>query len=115
MATGEPGFRELMVRLSRCESLFSSNLLEAEVQSVLARKGIRGNPGPLLSWFSWVQPRRRLTPEFRLVLDVASLKGADLWHLACALFLRSSVRDLAFVTLDQSQADAARRLSFPVL
>jgi hypothetical protein len=40
MATGEPGFRELMVRLSRCESLFSSNLLEAEVQSKVQTCGI---------------------------------------------------------------------------
>lgn len=115
MVTGEPGFRELMVRLSRYEGLFSSNLLEAEVQSVLARKAIKGNPGSLLSWFSWVQPSRRLTAEFRQVLDVTPLKGADLWHLACAVFLRSRVQGLAFITLDRIQAEAARELGFPGL
>jgi len=34
IATGEPGFRELMVRLGRYERLFSSNLLEAEVRGL---------------------------------------------------------------------------------
>jgi len=58
IATGEPGFRELMVRLGRYERLFSSNLLEAEVRSVLARKRIAGNPGSLLAWINWVYPSR---------------------------------------------------------
>jgi predicted nucleic acid-binding protein len=113
IATGEPGFRELMARLARYERLFSSNLLESEVRSVLRRKRIEENPGSLLAWITWVHPGRRLTAEFRQVLDVASLRGADLWHLACALFLRPKDQNLAFITLDGSQGDAARELGFP--
>jgi len=113
IASGEPGFRGLMVRLGRYERLFSSNLLEAEVRSVLERKRIAGNPGSLLAWINWVYPSRRLTAEFRQILEVAPLRGADLWHLACGLFLRQKDQDLAFITLDGNQGDAARELGFP--
>jgi len=110
---GEPGSRELLVRLSRYGQLFSSNLLEAEVRAVMAREKIAGNSGVLLSWITWVYPTRRLSQEFRRVGEVATLRGADLWHVACALFLRQKVQELAFITLDGAQAEAARELGFP--
>jgi len=113
IVTGEPGFRDLMGRLSRYERLFSSNLLEAEVRSVLARRGIAGNPGSVLAWINWVHPGRRLTAEFRKILEVAPLRGADLWHLACALFLQPKDPNLAFISLDGNQAEAAKELGFP--
>jgi hypothetical protein len=40
------------------------------------------------------------------------LKGADLWHLANALFLSPDAEDLSFLTLDTRQADVAGRLGF---
>ncbi|HEX7182581.1 MAG TPA: type II toxin-antitoxin system VapC family toxin [Thermoanaerobaculia bacterium] len=110
IALGEPGSRELMARLSRCEELFSSNLLEAEFRAALAREGLRSQVTNLLSWVRWVFPKRRLTPELDQILGVCGPKGADLWHLACALFLKRQVGALFFLTLDRRQNDNAQTL-----
>jgi predicted nucleic acid-binding protein len=109
---GEPGFRDVMLRLSRYDRLFSSSLLEAEVRAALAREGIPGNPGSLLAWITWVHPQRRLTQEYRQILEVKALRGADLWHLACALFMREKFQGLGFLTLDGGQSKAAKDLGF---
>ncbi len=39
-------------------------------------------------------------------------RGADLWHLACALWIAPDARGLAFVTLDKRQREVARKLGF---
>ena len=65
-----------------------------------------------MAWLNWVYPRRRLTPELDKILAAGTLKGADLWHLACALFLRPQFEEMAFLTLDGNQADVARALGF---
>ena len=39
---------------------------------------------------------------------------ADLWHVACALFLSPNPTDITFLTLDKPQRDVARRLGFAV-
>lgn len=38
---------------------------------------------------------------------------ADLWHLACALFVEPQPLELVFLTLDKRQRAAARVLGFP--
>jgi hypothetical protein len=103
MAFEEPGSRELMLRLSRFDGLFSSTLTEAEFRSALRREGRLGSVGNLLSWLTWVYPKRRLTPEIEEILEIDSPRGADLWHLSCALFLRPKLQDLQFLTLDYRQ------------
>lgn len=111
----EPGYRELMRRLSRLDGLFSSSLLEAEVRAGLAREGVDGSWRNLFSWVTWVHPDRRLTSEIGQVLHVSMPRGADAWHLACALFLRPKIEELGFLTLDHRQDATAQRLGFPVL
>ena len=59
-----------------------------------------------------VLPDRPLTPEYERILAVGSLSGADLWHLACALFVAQNPGDLSFITLDRRQLDVAGRLGF---
>lgn len=115
VAFEEPGSRELMLRLSRFDGLFSSALTEAEFRSALRRERRLGVVGNLLSWLTWVYPRRRLTPEIEQILEIDSPRGADLWHLSCALFLRPKIRDLGFLTLDDRQDQIARALNFPGL
>ncbi len=66
----------------------------------------------MLEAISWVLPPRPLSPEISRVLAAGYLHGADLWHLACALFLARTPRDLAFVTVDGRQQKAARALGF---
>lgn len=98
----------------RFDRLFSSNLLEAEFRRALAREGVKQEEAEApLSWITWVYPNRALTLEFQRILMLGHLKGADLWHLACALFVEPEPRELHFLTLDARQKDMARRLRFP--
>ena len=42
------------------------------------------------------------------------LRGADLWHVAGAMFLAGSARaEIAFLSRDVTQKRIARRLGFP--
>ena len=113
IAFSEPGWEEVIRRLRRCRDLISSNLLEAEVRSVCAREG-EPFPEDLVSGFRWVQPHRPLSREMRAVLKAGYLRGADLWHVACALHVASRPAALSFVTRDERQAEVAAALTFQV-
>lgn len=112
LALGGPGAGRLAARLERFDRLLASNLLEAELRSALAREGVSADPGPLLAWVSWVHPNRTLGPEFEKILRQGYLRGADMWHLATALFLAPHAGEMAFLTLDRGQGRVARRLGF---
>jgi predicted nucleic acid-binding protein len=112
IAFGEAGATKVASRLERMDRLFASNLLEAELRSALAREGLSADPAGLLSAITWVYPNRPLSGEFERVMVEGDAKGADLWHLACALFLAPEPKDLAFLTLDKRQEEIARRLGF---
>jgi hypothetical protein len=115
IAVAEPGHRELMERLSRRDKLFSALLLEAELRSALARQSEGGRIKNLLAWVEWVLPPRRLTREIDQILAIGYLRGSDLWHLACALFLRTRMGPISFLTLDDDQGEIANVLGFPGL
>lgn len=112
LAFDEPGARKLAVGLRRFERLFSSNLLEAEMRSALVREEVDAEIEDLLTWLTWVYPNRPLTPEYARITAAGDLRGADLWHLAKALFLAPDPTDLSFLTLDGRQGEVARRLGF---
>ena len=109
---GEPGSRELAHRLTRFDLLVGSNLVEAELRSAFVRERVAPDH-PILTWIRWVLPDRPLSPEITTVLSAGRVRGADLWHLACALYVAGAPRDLPFLTLDQRQAEVAQRLGFP--
>lgn len=116
VAAGQPGYREVLSQLARFDRLVSSNLLEAELRAALAREGGGGPIKNFISWMDWVFPSRRLTPEINEILEIGSVRGADLWHLACALFLKPRLSgSLSFLTLDGRQGSIARSLGFPGL
>jgi hypothetical protein len=107
----EPGYERLQEQIGSFERVLSSNLLEAEVRSALKREGIKESHSiDLFKRVDWVFPDRPLTRELRDVLTAGFLRGADLWHLACALYLRGSHDSLELLTCDQRQLDVARRL-----
>jgi len=112
IAFDEPGARKLAGRLRRFDRLFASNLLEAELRSALLREKVEGDGEELLSWMTWVYPNRPLTPEFARIVAAGCLKGADLWHLASALFLAPDPKELTFLTLDARQGEIAGRIGF---
>ena len=66
----------------------------------------------IVSRIQWVLPDRSLAPEFATVLEAGYLRGADLWHVATALYVAPNPRDLSFVTLDSRQQSVAKTLGF---
>jgi hypothetical protein len=111
MVFGEPGARRVTTASRTYTRLVSSNLLEAEVRSALQRERAAPVPG-VFSGIDWVHPNRALTSEFERVVAHGPLRGADLWHVACALFLDPSATELAFITLDVPQRRIAAALGF---
>ena len=110
---GEHRAAALARRVERFDRVVSSNLLEAELRASLAREGVAAGPD-FLSWMKWVLPDRPLGGELQQVLTAGLVRGADAWHLACALYLARDPADLPFLTLDRRQRAVARRLGFPV-
>ncbi len=112
LAFDEPSARTLTARLRQFDRLISSNLLEAELRSALIREAAGIDPTPLLSAVNWIHPNRPLTDEFQRLTALGHLKGADLWHLACALVLSPDGRPVTFLTLDRKQKRIASRIGF---
>ena len=107
----EPGGGELGNRLNTFSQIVSSNLLEAEIRSVMHREGHACSPD-LLVGIKWVLPERPLRPEFETVLEAGYLRGADLWHVATALYLAENPSEVTFVTRDRRQGAVASALGF---
>ena len=111
---GEPQAKTITAQLSEHETLLSSNLLEAELRAVLARENVGVKFTSLVSGIDWVLPDRPLARELNRVLEAGYVRGADAWHLACALYLDPEASELHLVSLDQRQLDVARILGFTV-
>lgn len=108
----EPGHQECKRRFALFDRILSSNLMEAEYRATLAREGLSEGEH-LLSGIWWVFPDRALSGEFGEVLAKGRVRGADLWHLACALSVRSERgSNLTFLTLDERQRQLAAALDF---
>ena len=63
----------------------------------------------------WILPERPLTLELSVVLASGYLRGADLWHVATALYASPRPEDLEFVTLDRRQAAVASGVGFTIV
>jgi predicted nucleic acid-binding protein len=100
-------------RLASFDEIFSSNLLEAELTATSAREKIE-LPHDWQSAISWVLPDRALTEEIATVIDAGYVRGADLWHLASALFLAGDAPAISFLTFDDRQKRVAEVLGFKV-
>lgn len=114
VALSEPGCMNVVARLASCSRVYSSNLLEAELISTLSREGVKNRANRLLEEVRWVHPERPLSGEIDSVLSGGYLRGADTWHLACAIFLRSQIKSLGFLTLDHKQKEFAVKLGFEI-
>jgi len=111
IAFAEAGHQALIRRLGSVDGIFSSPLLEAELRAALTREGVSSEAGILHS-VSWVLPSRPLSLEIGRVLSTGYLRGADLWHLASALYLSPNSSELLFLSSDKRQNQVARALGF---
>ncbi len=111
LAFGERAGESLRRRLAGFEVLLAANLLEAELHAAFKREGVPYDER-VTSGISWVLPHRPLGSEITRALSAGLLRGADLWHLAVALYVAGPALDLTFLTLDRRQRDVAERLGF---
>jgi predicted nucleic acid-binding protein len=111
LALGERGSTRLAKSLKAYDRLLASNLLEAELRSALHRERVTADPADLLSAITWAHPDRTLSAEMSTILDAGHVRGADLWHLAVALFIDPE-REIDFLTLDERQRGVSRKLEF---
>ena len=113
VAFDERGGVPIARRLDECSRLLSSNLLEAEVRAVFAREHL-DFAANLIAGIEWVLPDRPLAPELAAVLESGYLRGADLWHVATALYAIPEPSQAAFITADTRQQAVAEVLGFEV-
>ena len=110
VAFEEPESEQIARKLKGFDRLLTSNLTEAEFRSALVREGVENRGVELLGGLSWILPNRPLTSEIDRVMATGYVRGADLWHLACALFVSPQPGELSFVSLDAKQTEVAQRL-----
>lgn len=113
IAFGEPGAKGYSRALKAYDPVLSANLLECEFRAFFTREGVDYD-GKLLERLTWILPDRRLTPEVDRVLFVGEARGADLWHLANALYVAEDPAELAFFTADERQREIAGGLGFAI-
>ena len=113
IAFGEAGHAGLLAEVDRYDRLYSSALLEAELWAACRREGVPQDR-ELLAQVNWVLPDRPLSEELGVVLDAGYLRGADAWHVACALFLARVPGSMSFLTLDEAQGSVAGALGFEI-
>ena len=101
--------------LSDFTGLVSSDFLEAEVMAAFANpdRGREYNPS-ILDGIERIRPVRSLTDEIQTVLAAGYLRGADLWHMAVALYYSPEPDEITFLTLDNRQRAVAGALGFQV-
>ena len=114
IAFDEPHASTLASRMDGFDRLISSNLLEAELRAAFMREKLEFQESIVLG-IDWILPDRALTPEFKAVMRAGCLRGADLWHVATALYVSSGLPRLSFATLDAQQAEVADALGLLVL
>ena len=113
VALEEPAAPSVAEHLSAFPRLLSSNLLEAEMRAAHHREGLVFDVR-IVSNIRWVHPVRSLGREMAKALGAGGyLKGADLWHIATALYIDENVAGrMAFITLDDRQRAVAANLGF---
>ncbi len=104
---------KLRKKLATYDHLFSSELLVAELQSCAKRENLKPDViAEQLALVTVLIPDRSIRPEIETVIRAGYVRGADLWHLACACYLAPKREDLRFLTADQRQQDVAKILGF---
>ena len=101
--------------LKEADEVVSSTLIEAEFLSVLHREKVNINTGiDYLKQISLVIPDRSISKELKTVFSKAYVRGADAFHLACALYLDPKASEIKFLTADKQQQKAAQLIGFSV-
>ena len=114
IALREPNATQCATTLASFDQLISSNLLEAELLATLFRESAPFAVH-LTQSIGWIYPTRQLSGEFETVLAAGYLRGADLMHVATALYTAPAPAELSFATLDRRQGEVAGKVGFPLV
>lgn len=98
-------------RMLTFDHLLASPVLEAESRSVMVRERLPAS-AVYLGDLQWILPASSLSSEIARVLGAGYMRGADCWHLACALHVTSNPSEITFLTLDTQQRTIAKALGF---
>ena len=108
----EPAGPETARRLAGFTTLYSADLLIAEIQAAYARERREFN----VDWLPEILPifpTRSLYEEIAAALQIRYLRSGDLLHIATALYAVNDYGiDMAFITLDNAQREVAAGLGF---
>lgn len=112
VALREPAGPDIARRLADFTTLYSSNLLVAELQAAYVRER-REFDADWLSEILLILPNRSLYQEIAAALQIRYLRSADLLHIATALYAVNAIGlEMAFITLDNRQREVAAGLGF---
>lgn len=111
IAFGEPASDIFARALGGIDRLISSNLLEAELRAAFSRENEPFQES-VIAGIDWIFPNRPLTSELKAALSAGYLRGADLWHVATALYVSPDPQSLIFATLDARQGRITSALGF---
>jgi predicted nucleic acid-binding protein len=111
----EENFSQYMNTIDRCENIFSSHLIEAELFATARGEDVSIEIAEtLLDRVSLIIPNRRLQNEYQRIFQHSYIRGVAAFHLACALFLDPETQELSFLTSDKKQKEVADRLGFRI-
>lgn len=109
----EKGYRVYETALAEGKTVVSSGLAEAEVLATATREKVPREPMVrALEKITLCFPDRSLASELELVFACGFLRGGDAYHLATALYVDPSRKELVFLTADLVQRRVASRLGF---
>jgi predicted nucleic acid-binding protein len=100
-------------KVQQYEALFSSELLYAEAMAFGCREKLDTSYIlKAIEGISWILPDRSIAEEIQEVISCGYIRGADLWHLACARYFSPDPAQISFLTRDASQREIAAELGF---
>lgn len=107
--------RKEIRKVEQYEALFSSELLYAEAMAFGSREKLDASYVlQAIEGISWVLPDRPLASEMQEIIGYGYIRGADLWHLACAWFFCPNPAQMSFLTRDARQREIASKIGFTV-
>ena len=96
--------------------ILSSFLTEAELYSAAKRVGVfPERVDAMLGHIEFFSPSYSLQKEYRKIYKAGYCKGADTYHLACALDLSEKIPGLQFLSADRKQTDLAKKMGLKLV
>lgn len=111
VAFGEDAGGRVGEVMSSFDTLLGANLTVAELRAAGVREELP-EIDDFIEDLTLVLPARSLAPELARSLEGGYLRGADLLHIATALYAAESPGDIVFLTLDERQREVAAAVGF---